>query len=166
MEILGPGKMDEASLKSHLALHVSEFGAKWNSIERDIYAGSKKEDGELRQKYPGIEYHYAEGRTDWFAIFGERTAPLFDDYCTDKRRVYGGKNPGSFGFPAKFNGVESPTGVLVEIKTKSRAEVVIKTETSFQDEYLFVMLKKAGEWKIDSYKSRRYGNEKWDSRIL
>ncbi|MBC3952033.1 MULTISPECIES: NTF2 fold immunity protein [Pseudomonas] len=157
--------MDEASLKSHLALRVSEFGAKWNEIERDVYAGHEKEDDELQETCPGIEYHYA-ARTDWFAIFGERTAPLFDDYCTDKRRVYGGKGPGSFGFPAKFNGVESPTEVLVEIKTKSRAEVVIKTETNFQDEYLFVMLKKAGEWKIDSYKARRYGNEKWDSRIL
>ncbi|WP_347876976.1 NTF2 fold immunity protein [Pseudomonas graminis] len=161
----GAYKMDEISLKSHLAMRVSEFGARWNSIESDIYAKHKEEDEALRQTYPGDEYHYVAG-TDWFEIFGERIEPLFDHYCTDKRRVYGGKGPRSFGFPSKFNGVENPTETLVEIKTKTRAEVLVKTQTRFQDEYLFVFLKKTGEWKIDSYKSRRYGGEVWDSRIL
>lgn len=157
--------MDEISLKSYLALRVSEFGASWNSTERDIYARHQQEDETLRQTHPGDEYHYVAG-TDWFERFGERIEPLFDHYCTDKRRVYGGKGPRSFGFPSKFNGIENPTDISVEIKTKSRAEVFVKTQTSFQDEYLFVMLKKAGEWRIDSYKSRRYGGESWDSRIL
>lgn len=157
--------MDEAALKMHLVGRVRAFGEKWNLIENDIYTRSREEEQSLRAQYPGIEYHFAS-RSDWFTPFGERTAPLFDEYCTDKRRVYGGKNPGSFGFPSKFNGIDDPLDVNVEIKTKSRAEVYIKTPTQFKDEYLFVMLKKAGEWRIDSYKQRRYGHEKWDSAIL
>lgn len=39
----------------------------------------------------------------------------------------------------------------------------IKTNTHFEDEYLFIVLKKADEWRIDSYKNRRYGNEKWSA---
>jgi len=30
-----------------------------------------------------------------------------------------------------------------------------------ETEYLFVVLKKAGEWKIDGVKYKLYGNEKW-----
>ncbi|GKX57135.1 hypothetical protein SOASR030_32470 [Leminorella grimontii] len=157
--------MDEAVLKTYLAERVRAFGEKWNLIENDIHTQSREEDSALREQYPGIEYHYAP-RTNWFAPFGERTSPLFDEFCTDKRRVYGGKNPKSFGFPSKFNGIEDPLEVNVEIKTKSRAEVYVKTQSQFKDEYLFIMLKKAGEWRIDSYKNRRYGNEKWSSSIL
>ncbi|MEJ6519136.1 hypothetical protein PQI64_05270 [Shewanella bicestrii] len=42
----------------------------------------------------------------------------------------------------------------------------IKTNTHFEDEYLFIVLKKADEWCIDSYQNRRYGNEKWSAQIL
>ncbi|SQI44113.1 Uncharacterised protein [Leminorella richardii] len=157
--------MDEAALKAYLVERVRAFGETWNEIENDIRTRSEEEDKSLRKQYPGVEYHYAP-RTDWFTPFGDRIAPLFDEYCTDKRRVYGGKSPKSFGFPSKFAGIESLLDAQVELKTKSRAEVYIKTQTDFQDEYLFVMLKKAGEWRIDSYKGRRYGSENWRSQIL
>ncbi|EAH0358306.1 hypothetical protein D3H00_13905, partial [Listeria monocytogenes] len=46
------------------------------------------------------------------------------------------------------------------------AEVYIKTKTNFDDEYLFVLLRKADEWKIDSYKNKRYRSEKWQNKLL
>ncbi|MFV0594124.1 NTF2 fold immunity protein [Shewanella sp.] len=90
-----------------------------------------------------------------------KSPPLFDGFCTDKPRVYGGKVRNCFGFPSKFNGCDHPLELQVSFKNKNRAEIYIKTNTPFEDEYLFIVLKKADEWRIDSYKNRRYGNEKW-----
>lgn len=155
--------MDEAQLKTYLAERVREFGEKWNEIENDIRQRHQEEDKTLREKYPGDAYHFQSG-TDWFSSFGERIAPLFDEYCTDKHRVYGGKGARSFGFPTKFAGIEDPVLISVELKTGGTTMVV--TQTAFEDQYLVVVLKKAGEWRIDSYKARRYGDEKWDNKIL
>lgn len=66
----------------------------------------------------------------------------------------------------KFNGVEDSVETSVELKNKNRAEVYIKTKTNFDDEYLFVLLRKADEWKIDSYKNKRYRSEKWQNKLL
>lgn len=157
--------MDERDLKAHLLGRVLEYGGGWNAVERDIYEKFQQEDEELRQKYPGGEYNYAQ-RTDWFALFAERISPLFDACCTDKKRVYGGKSSRSFGFPAKFAGIEQPAATEVTLKTKSRAEVHVTTETDMEDEYLFVLLKKGNAWKIDSYKGRTRGDEKWQNMLL
>jgi hypothetical protein len=80
--------------------------------------------------------------------------------------VYGGKNTHSFGWPVNFNGMDNPIETDVVFKNKNRAEIYFKTETKFNDEYLFIVLKKNNEWRIDSYKGRRYGEEKWDNKIL
>ncbi|MET3052364.1 NTF2 fold immunity protein [Pseudomonas alkylphenolica] len=152
-------------LTMYLAERVRCFAQRWNKIEQDIRDASQREEALLREQYSGDEYHFVS-RTDWFEKMAIQITPLFDAFCTDKQRVYGGKSPKSFGFPAKFNGIESPAELRVELKTKTRAEVYVKTSTSFEDEYLFVVLKKAGEWKIDGYKNRRYGDEKWAAKIL
>lgn len=146
---------NENELKQSLIHFVQEFGRKWNEIERDIY---KKSNNEKSTKV----------QTDWFITLKELRYPLYEHYCTDKKRAYGGKkNCNSFGFPAKYNGIENPIKTSVELKTKSRAEVYIKTNIDiFKDEYLFIILKKQKNWKIDSYKHRRYENIKWDLAIL
>lgn len=158
-------QLDEAELKNHLVKKVKEYGSKWNSIEDNIYKQHEQEEIELKERYTGNEIHYAQ-RTDWFDKFSSLISPLFDEYCTNKQRVYGGTNRHSFGFPIKYNGIEKPIQTNVEIKNKNRAEVYIKTETNFSDEYLFVLIRKTDTWKIDNYKNRRYGNEKWNTQIL
>lgn len=157
--------MDEQELKKHLVNIVQEYGSKWNSIEDRIYKQHEQEEIELREKFTSDEYHYAK-RTDWHEEFSGQISFILDEYCTDKKRVYGGKSRKSSGFPVKFNGIEHPIKSNVELKNKNRAEVYIQTETNFSDEYLLVLLKKADTWKIDNYKNRRYGNEKWNTCIL
>ncbi|MCL1088572.1 RhsIA family immunity protein [Shewanella profunda] len=157
--------MDDLELKEYLTQRILSFCDRWNVIENNIRTQHDAEEDTLKREFPEQEYHYAK-RTDWFAILSERISPLFDEFCTEKRRVYGGKVRKSFGYPSKFNGCGEPLEVHVELKIKSRAEIYIKTNTSFDDEYLFVALKKSGDWLIDSYKKRRYGNEKWDLQIL
>ncbi|SUI60381.1 Uncharacterised protein [Shewanella putrefaciens] len=157
--------MDEIELKAYLTERLLSFCRRWNSIENTLYTERTAEEDKLRQELPVAEFHYAK-QTDWFALLNEQIAPLFDDFCTDKPRVYGGKVRNSFGFPSKFNGCDHPLEVQITFKNKSRAEIYIKTNTNFEDEYLFIALKKADEWRIDSYKNRRYGNEKWSVQIL
>lgn len=157
--------MNEQELKTHLTDLVKDYGSRWNAIENDIFARYKQEEAGLKEKYSDNEFHYAK-RTNWLKKFSDLINPLFDEYCTDKQRVYGGKNRHSFGFPVKFHGIEKPLETRTELKNKNRAEVYIKTETNFKDEYLFVLLRKANTWKIDNYKNRRYGNEKWRAQIL
>lgn len=157
--------MDEQVLKEHLIYIVMQYGKRWNEIENSIYELHEQEEAELKLKFPGNDYYYAK-RTNWFNKFSDLTAPLFDEFCTDKKRVYGGKKIKSFGFPVKFNGIEKPSDISVVLKNKNRAEVYIKTGTNFSDEYLFILLKKSDLWKIDNYKNKRYGNEKWEAKIL
>ena len=157
--------MDEKILKEVLINTVIQYGKKWNTIEDSIYKEHKEEEKELREKYSDNEFHYAK-RTNWFEKFSNLTNPMFDEYCTDKKRVYGGKNIRSFGFPVKFHGIENPTETDVILKNKNRAEVYIKTNTDFSDEYLFIVLRKLDTWKIDSYKNKCYGKEKWESGVL
>lgn len=105
--------MDEQELKKHLVNIVQEYGSKWNSIEDRIYKQHEQEEIELREKYTGDEYHYAK-RTDWHEEFSGLISCIWDEYCTDKKRVYGGKSRKSFGFPVKFNGIEHPIKSNVE----------------------------------------------------
>jgi hypothetical protein len=162
-------EMSEKMPEEELVKFVQEFGSKWNSYERDIYKKSNEED-EKKPKFDNADDRYNwevnHKVTNWFNEFSELLRPLFEQYCTDKKRVYGGPESRSYGFPAKFNGIEEPVENKMEIKNKNRAEVYFKTETKFKDEYLFVLLRKNGQWKIDNYKYRRYEDTKWDNGIL
>ncbi|EGF3617473.1 hypothetical protein ICW77_001658 [Listeria monocytogenes] len=157
--------MIEKEQKNYLLEKVEAYCQKWNAFEADIFEQQGKEEAELRKEFPGVDFHYAK-RTDWFKNFASLITPLFDEYCTDKHRAYVDVKQHSFGFPVKFNGVEDSVETNVELKNKNRAEVYIKTKTNFDDEYLFVLLRKADEWKIASYKNKRYRSEKWQNKLL
>jgi len=161
--------MNEQELKQHLLNIVQEFASKRNEAENYVREHDKLQDASrptFKTDEEKWKWFKENPQTNWFDEFSKLLSPLIDIYCTDKRRVYGGKNGYSFGFPVQYNGIENPVETSVEIKNKNRAEVYIKTDTNFKDEYLFVLLRKKDEWKIDNYKGRRYGNTKWDNKIL
>ena len=161
--------MNEQELQEHIIGLVLAFGAQWNEHEQYVHAQGKAQTA-ARSSFDSNEEKFAwlkaNPQVDWFAEFGKRVTPLFAAYCTDKKRVYGGNAPGRMGFPAKYDGIENPVSTTVVLKNKNRAEVHIVTDTRFRDEYLFVLLYKAEQWRIDSYKGRRYGGEKWNLKIL
>ncbi|MDR2874308.1 MAG: RhsIA family immunity protein [Methylobacillus sp.] len=161
--------MNEKDLETHLVKMVKEFASKRNDAEKHIYEqheAQQKARPSFSSEQERVTWEATHTEPDLFEKFSKLLAPLFDTYCTSKKRVYGGTHGYSFGFPVKFNGIENPVGTGVELKNKNRAEIYVKTSTQFQDEYLFVLLCKTNEWKIDSYKNRRYGNEKWSNEIL
>ena len=141
--------MTEQELKDYLINFVQEFATKRNTYEKYVH-----------------EQDETNHKIDWFDEFRKLLEPLYDTYVTDKKRAYGGAKECSFGSPPKFDGIENPVETSVELKNKNRAEVYFKTESMFKDEYLFVVLQKANEWKIDSYKNRTLGREKWNNAIL
>ena len=161
--------MEELELKNSLIEMVQVYGTTWNEHETYVRTQSEAQD-ELRPMFDNDVDKFAwlkeNPQINWFDEFRKLLTPLFDKYVTEKKRVYGGRNVGSFGFPSKFNGIENPIEASVEFKNKNRAEVYFKTETKFKDEYIFVLLRKFDEWRIDSYKGCRYGNGKWDNKIL
>ena len=125
-----------------------EYATVMNTIEHDI---KKQSDAA-----PGV---------DFFSQFEVRYRPVFDEYTTSKRRVYGGRSL-SYGIPTKFAGIENAIESTATLKNRNLVEVYFKTENAFKAEYLFVLLKEAGEWKIDNAKYRWYDNEKWTPMIL
>ena len=161
--------MEKRELKESLLEMVQTFGTKWNEHEDYVRTQSALQDKACptfendAEKFAWLK---ANPQTNWFEELRKLISPLFDAYCTDKNRVYGGKNVRRISFPTRYNGIENPVETGVELKNKNRAEVYIKTETKFKDEYLFIVLCKAEQWRIDSYKGRRYGDEKWDNQIL
>jgi hypothetical protein len=88
----------------------------------------------------------------------------FEPYCTEKERKYG--RCGSFGNIPEYHPDESL--VSVTQKTKSRVEIVTRQGKSQISKYecLYVLLKKAGQFLIDSKKTRVAGSEKWERTIL
>jgi hypothetical protein len=162
--------MTEQELQDYLIGFVREFTVKRNTCETSCFEASQAAKA-AQPKFDNREDRFAwlkeNPQTNWFDEFRKLLDPLYVAYVTDKKRVYGGTGGHSFGFPPKFTGMESPLESKVELKNKNRAEVYFRVESRFDNEYLFVVLRKADEWKIDSYKSRRFGkDEKWDNKIL
>ena len=144
--------MEEQELKQYLSDLVLEFAIKMNEIETDIYLKSEKDEDDEK---------------DWFEEYNKRYRAVFEAYCTDKKRVYGG-NPHSFGYPPQYSGIESAYEIKVEFKNERKAEVIFKTETKELGDtgYLFVVVKKKNGWKIDSYKEWSNWKKKWVNGIL
>ena len=135
-------------LKSYLGSLVLEYASQMNEIEKDIFDKSE-----------------VEPKKDFFLEFKQRYLPVFETYCSDKQRVYGGQ-ANSFGYPTKYDGIEMFVQQEVTLKNSNRAEVYFRTENSFEAEYLFVLERKKGLWRIDNAKVRWYNETKWDSMIL
>lgn len=102
---------------------------------------------------------------DIFKEFRKEYDPIFQQYATSKKRVYGGQAT-SFGKPTNYDGIEMNTVGQVTLKSKNKAEVYFKTTTNLDTEYLFVLCKDGSEWKIDNVKCRRYKLEKWKKHIM
>ena len=161
-------EIDKEKIERELIKIVQDFGTKWNIYEWDIFEKSNAEEKMpyFAQEENRVAWLKEHTLTNWFNEFSKLLKPLFEQYCTDKKRVYGGPKVKSFGFPSKFNGIENPIECKVDVKSRTRTEVYFKTETKFSDEYLFVLLYKNSQWKIDNYKNRRYGNKRWENQIL
>lgn len=139
----------ESDLKSYLVSLVLEYASTMNRIEMETFL--KQEAGKTKS-------------SDLFEEYKQKYLPVFTAYCTDKKRAYGGQ-AGSFGCPTKYDGIEKYTEDNVVFKSSNRAEVYLKTDNDFKSEYLFVMVRKKGLWRIDSAKERWF-NSSWRNIIL
>jgi hypothetical protein len=140
--------MDEQQTKEQIFNHVMEFATKMNHLENKFASINKKNPGTVS-----------------FEDFNNEYAEIFTPYCTEKKRAYGGQGV-CFGIPTKYDRVENYIERSIELKNKNRAEVYFKTNNNFNAEYLFIVLRKEDEWKIDSYKERRFNGEKWTNKLL
>ncbi|AKK06300.1 ankyrin repeat-containing protein [Corynebacterium mustelae] len=86
-------------------------------------------------------------------------------HLTDKKRVYGGD---SVGWPPEF----SPSFTLMGVEQVKPSRVEVHVEDRTPDsvwgryEWIFVCLKKGGQWRIDSAKKRLYGTVKYRTGYL
>lgn len=140
---------NESELKSYLVSLVLGYASTMNRIETEIF---------LKQEAGGIS------TSDLFEEYEQKYLPVFTAYCSDKKRVYGGR-AGSFGCPTKFDGIEKYIEANVVFKNSNRAEVYFKTENDFDAKYLFVLVRKKGLWRIDNAKERWF-NGSWRNIIL
>ena len=85
---------------------------------------------------------------------------LFGQYCTDRKRKYGGF-PGSFSAKGRYCGISENTVVEVIRPKPARIELIC-TGGEFPDQqYKFVVFKTDKGWLIDNAYTRNMKNE-WD----
>lgn len=153
-------------LEQEVTKIIIDYATEYNELEEKYMQKRIEEEEKIKLQVDEEEYPYAK-RTDWFEEFSREFNPIWDKYITDKKRVYGGVNRKSIGYPRKYKGIEvGKITSKVTIKTKNKVEVSIVTEGDFYNEYLFILIKKSVIWKIDSYKQRSSGHSKWNNQIL
>ena len=93
---------------------------------------------------------------------------IFERSCTNRKRSYGGPSKSlSARFPTKYDTLDEKTLERVSVKSSSRAEAHFQANGAFTNyKFLFVVLKKQGCWRIDSYKYQFSNEEKWNVGIL
>ncbi|MCW3463020.1 RhsIA family immunity protein [Chitinophaga nivalis] len=141
---------NNADVENHLIQIAKAYATAMNELENQMMALQKNDQA---------------GTIDYFAVYRKAYDPVFQQYATDKRRVYGGKAT-SYGYPPKYDGITAETAGQVNFKSKRKAEVYFKTANNFDAEYLFVLHKEGDDWKIDNVKYKWYNNEKWSSLIM
>ena len=101
-------------------------------------------------------------------------------YVTDRKRTYGGQVAGA-GWPPRY----SPDFVLLSVEAPTTSRRLMHTRhvncrwrqrqgrppqprspNGYMWECLYVVLKKHGQWRVDSVKTRVFGTEKWEVGIL
>jgi hypothetical protein len=134
----------DINLQNTIIQFAKDFALKMNAIEKRIVE---------------LDKNNTDGTIDCFAVYKKEYNPVFQQYTTTKKRAYGGQ-ANSFGEPTKYDGIEKNTVGQLNPKTKSRVEVVFKTDNSVKAEYLFVVLKKKEGWRIDNAKY------KWNNALI
>lgn len=132
-------------------IHIAQqFSIKMNEIETFIHESSNSN---------------KDSETNYFDEYNKLYQPIFLEFATSKKRVYGGQ-ANSFGKPTRYDGINSETIGIANVKSKNKAEVYFKTENMFKAEYLFVLHLESEAWKIDNVKYKWYNNEKWKPLIM
>lgn len=97
------------------------------------------------------------------AEFEKKYYEIFGKYCTNRKRSYGGQ-PTGYSRNGQYQGCISETVESVRNMSSNRIEVVIKGGLFPDNRFLFVVLKKNGQWKIDSAKCGM--QNQWDTHHL
>lgn len=137
-------------LENHLIHIARSYAVKMNEIENQIFETYENDKTRL---------------TESFAAYKAQYDPVFQQYATSKKRVYGGQ-ANSYGRPTRYDGITAGTTAQATVKSKSKAEVYFQTDNQFSAEYLFVLHREGEEWKIDNVKYKWYNSEKWSSLIM
>lgn len=134
---------------------VLAFIEEMNDWEHKMYLVSRVESG-------GILNHETDKALlpkESAAEFKEKYYDVFNKYCTKRSRKYGG-HPYSWSRHGQYIGVSKENEQSVKEINSNRVEIIIKGGQFPDNKFMFVVLKKAGEWRIDSAKS---GDEiEWD----
>lgn len=137
-------------LENHLIHIARSYAVKMNEIENQIFEIYQNDKTRL---------------TESFAAYKAQYDPVFQQYATSKKRVYGGQ-ANSYGRPTRYDGITAGTTAQATVKSKSKAEVYFQTDNQFSAEYLFVLHREGEEWKIDNVKYKWYNSEKWSALIM
>lgn len=92
----------------------------------------------------------------------EAASAIFDEYCTPKKRVYGGPKDRRYGKPLGYD-PKSESIVDEEMPTRSRIVIETRRVSGFSGRYRYVLLKKRGRWLLDSKK--KFGSG-WENDLL
>ena len=94
----------------------------------------------------------------------EKCRDIFHHYCTPKTRVYGRPENISIGGPPDYE-ADPDQEPITSIEAQSRDRIIIETKQKFCVQYRcqYVLLKKKGNWLIDSKKVWGAG---WEQTLL
>jgi hypothetical protein len=98
--------------------------------------------------------HLAQGKDEILTLMNG----VYGRFCTDKQRPYG--RNGSYSRPPEYDPVTEKL-IASQVVRAGRAEVVTRSQSQGDRENLYILIKKAGRWLIDSRKTRLVGESEW-----
>jgi len=105
---------------------------------------------------------------DPFEAALDKGTSILGKYLTVRDRAYGGRM-GSTGWPPNYNpahlllSVEAPSANRRVMVTRHRDPASVDASTR---ERRYVLVRKDGQWRVDSLKERYFGQDNWKTAIL
>ena len=140
---------------------VISYAEEMNEWEHKMYLLSRKEYGEVINHEEDRKIIPKVTLKEYEKIYYE----IFEKYCTSKKRVYGGF-PSSFERHGQYRGINKKSIVSSNIINKKRIEVIANGGVYPGNKFLFVLMFKNNEWKIDSAKTQLEEGDEWSLHHL
>jgi len=108
---------------------------------------------------------------DSFEAALDKGTSILEKYLTVRDRAYGGRM-GSIGWPPNYNpehlllSVEAPSANRRVMVTRHRNPASVDANARDQYERCYVLVRKNGQWRVDSLKERYFGEDRWKTAIL
>ena len=100
--------------------------------------------------------------TEQFRLQKQMLTEIFSEYCTERKRQNGRPNTISYGEEGSFEYDPKEERIITASESENKVLITTKRERPMQEEFIYTLLRKGGNWLLDSKK--RYSKWKKSGR--